>query len=309
MKIIYAGTPDFAVPPLQALLDSEHEVVAVYTQPDRPSGRGKKLTASPVKNLALEAGVSVYQPLNFKEQADCDALIALEADLMVVAAYGLILPKVVLDAPRFGCINIHASLLPRWRGAAPIQRAIEAGDRETGITIMQMAEGLDTGDMLFKSVTDISDMDTGGALHDRLAEMGAPALLQTLPGIFSETLSPEVQDEALVTYAHKLSKSDGLVDWSRSAAEIARKIRAFDPWPVCQTPSELGDLRLRGVEVDEMGSSSNMGEVMAEDKNRGMQVVCGEGTLWLKTLQLPGKRPMDARDFFNGRSLLGKVLG
>lgn len=309
MRIIYAGTPDFAVPPLKALLDSEHEVVAVYTQPDRPAGRGKKLTASPVKQAALEAEIPVLQPVNFKAEEDRQELAALDADLMVVAAYGLILPKTILDAPRLGCINIHASLLPRWRGAAPIQRAIETGDEETGITIMQMAEGLDTGDMLLKLATPISEQDNGGLLHDRLSEMGAEALMQALPSIESGNVEPEVQDESLVTYAHKLQKAEANIDWTDSAERISRRVRAFNPWPVCQTASELGALRVREAAVDEGVPGSETGLVVEETKVQGVRVQCGEGSLWLTNLQLPGKRPMSVKDFLNGRSLLGGKLG
>lgn len=309
MRIIYAGTPDFAVPPLKALLDSEHEVVAVYTQPDRPAGRGKKLTASPVKQAALEAEIPVLQPVNFKAEEDRQELATLDADLMVVAAYGLILPKTILDAPRLGCINIHASLLPRWRGAAPIQRAIETGDEETGITIMQMAEGLDTGDMLLKLATPISEQDNGGLLHDRLSEMGAEALMQALPSIESGNVEPEVQDESLVTYAHKLQKAEANIDWTDSAERISRRVRAFNPWPVCQTASELGALRVREAAVDEGVSGQKSGVVVEESKDQGVRVQCGVGSLWLTNLQLPGKRPMSVKDFLNGRSLLGGKLG
>lgn len=309
MRIIYAGTPDFAVPPLKALLESEHDVIAVYTQPDRPSGRGKKLTASPVKQAALDADVPVYQPLNFKTEEDCLGLEALNADLMVVAAYGLILPLRILNAPRLGCINIHASLLPRWRGAAPIQRAIEAGDKETGITIMQMAEGLDTGDMLLKLSTEISAEDDGGRLHDRLSDMGAEALMQALPSIEAQLVEPEVQDEALATYAHKLQKAEANIDWTASATALARRIRAFNPWPVCQTGSEFGVLRVRKASPDDSVSNKAPGEVVEENKHQGVRVQCGDGSLWLQNLQLPGKRPMSVADFLNGKTLMGGKLG
>lgn len=309
MRIIYAGTPDFAVPPLDALVQSEHEVVAVYTQPDRPAGRGKKLTASPVKQAALDAGIPVCQPLNFKAEEDRQVLADFQADLMVVAAYGLILPTAVLDAPRLGCINIHASLLPRWRGAAPIQRAIETGDLETGITIMQMAKGLDTGDMLLKSSTPIADDDDGGSLHDRLSDMGAAALMETLPSIESGKAEPEVQDDALAIYAHKLQKVEATIDWSESAEVIARRIRAFTPWPVCQTNSDLGALRIRLAEADASVPAVDAGSVIEESRERGVRVQCGKGSMWLKNLQLPGKRPMPVADFLNGRSLIKGKLG
>ncbi len=310
MKIIYAGTPDFAVPALKALLASEHEVVAVYTQPDRRAGRGKKLRASPVKEAALEAGVPVYQPVTLRDEAAQKELAALDADLMVVAAYGLILPPVVLETPRHGCINIHASLLPRWRGAAPIQRAIEAGDAETGITIMQMAEGLDTGDMLLKVSTPISARDTGGSLHDRLSPMGAEALMPVLQAMEAGSLQPEPQDDSLAVYARKLDKAESTIDWTQDAAEIERRVRAFNPWPVCQTMTSLGQMRVWRAKPG-AGDFANAqpGEVVSETKTDGLQVKCGKGSLWIEQLQLPGKKPLSAADFLNGRSLLGEVLG
>ena len=222
LKVIFAGTPDFAAIHLQALLNSEHQIVGVYTQPDRPAGRGKKLQPSPVKQLALENNIAVFQPVNFKDPASIDELKSLDADIMVVVAYGLLLPLAVLEAPKFGCFNVHASLLPRWRGAAPIQRCIEAGDKVTGITIMQMDIGLDTGDMLHKVTTDILADDTGGSLHDRLAELGPESLLTTLAQIKSGKLTPEVQNDALATYAHKLKKEEALIQWAQPAKEIGR---------------------------------------------------------------------------------------
>ncbi|KZZ09336.1 methionyl-tRNA formyltransferase, partial [Oleiphilus sp. HI0078] len=230
MKIIFAGTPEFAAKSLQAIIDQNHEVIAVYTQPDRPAGRGKKLVKSEVKQVAEAHGIPVFQPEKLTNPEAQTELAALKADLMIVAAYGLLLPKAVLDMPTFGCINIHASLLPRWRGAAPIQRAIQEGDRETGITIMQMDVGLDTGDMLLKLKTDITDQDTGGSLHDRLAEQGASAILQYLEQ--RETLAAEPQDNELANYAHKLSKQEACINWQDSAQQICRNIRAFNPWPV-----------------------------------------------------------------------------
>ncbi len=244
LKLVFAGTPEFAAQHLQALLsDGRHDIVAVYTQPDRPAGRGKKPRPSPVKQVAEQAGLPVLQPLNFKQQQDRNALAELGADLMVVVAYGLILPQAVLDIPRLGCVNVHASLLPRWRGAAPIQRAIEAGDADTGVTIMQMAAGLDTGDMLHKVRCAIGADDTSASLHDKLAELGGPALLSALDQLASGAAQPEVQDDALSNYAAKLDKQEGQIDWQRSAIELDRQIRAFIPFPVCYT--ELDDDRLR----------------------------------------------------------------
>ena len=235
MRIVFAGTPEFAAEHLKALLDSPYEIVAVYTQPDRPAGRGQKLMPSPVKQLAVAHDIPVFQPPTLRNAEAQEQLAALKPDLMVVVAYGLILPQVVLDIPRLGCINSHASLLPRWRGAAPIQRAVEAGDAESGVTVMRMEAGLDTGPMLLKVVTPISADDTGGSLHDRLAAMGPPAVVQAIAGLADGSLQGEVQDDTLATYAHKLNKDEARIDWSRPAVELERLIRAFNPWPVCHS--------------------------------------------------------------------------
>ncbi len=307
-RIIYAGTPDFATPPLRALLDAGHQVVGVYTQPDRPAGRGRKASASPVKQCALEAGLPVCQPLNFRDEAAIEELEAFAADLMIVAAYGLILPQRVLDAPRLGCINIHASLLPRWRGAAPIQRAILAGDDESGITIMRMEAGLDTGPMLHKATCPIQAEDTGGELHDRLAALGAEALMAALPGILDGSLKGEVQDDALANYAKKLEKQEATIDWSQSAAQIDRQIRAFNPWPVAQTP--LGEKMLRVWRATPMAREANAepGMVVACTRD-GVDVASGDGVLRILQLQLPGKRAMHSIDFVNAHNLEGETLG
>lgn len=308
MNIIFAGTPEFSVAPLAALLNTEHTIVAVYTQPDRPAGRGRKLTASPVKQLAQERSIPVFQPKNFKEEADLSQLEGLDADLMVVVAYGLLLPQRVLDAPRLGCINIHASLLPRWRGAAPIQRSILAGDDETGITIMQMEAGLDTGPMLLKKSCPISDQDSGGSLHDRLSPLGAEALLEALPGIADETLQAEIQDDSKAVYASKLEKSEAVIDWSRSANELSRQVRAFNPWPVAQTVHDGKVLRIwDGVNLDG-GDGAPPGKVLSCAKH-GIDVATGDGVLRIKSLQAPGKRAMSAADFLNAHSLDGVTLG
>lgn len=314
MKIIYAGTPDFAVPALQALLQSEHQLLAVYTQPDRPAGRGRKLSASPVKKLAVQNDLPVLQPTSFRQQETRDELRALQADVMIVAAYGLILPEEVLAAPRHGGINIHASLLPRWRGAAPIQRAIAAGDSTTGVTIMQMARGLDTGDMLLKRETAIASSDTGSILHDRLAELGAEAIITTLTKLRAGELSPKPQDDALATYAKKLSKKEAQVDWSRPAQEIVRMIMAFNAWPVAQTVWQGKVMRLWAASLAEeplqaQRAKEQVGTVVMECPKRGMQVVAGTGSVWLSEIQMPGKKPMPVRDFLNARSALNEVLG
>ncbi|MCP4996017.1 MAG: methionyl-tRNA formyltransferase [Gammaproteobacteria bacterium] len=308
LKIIFAGTPDFSVPPLQALIDSELEVVAVYTQPDRPAGRGRKRVAGPVKQLAQSHGIPVYQPLNFKQPEDITALELLQADLMVVVAYGLILPQKVLDAPRLGCINIHASLLPRWRGAAPIQRALLAGDQETGITIMQMEAGLDTGPMLLTQSCTIEADDTGGRLHDRLSGLGAEALMAALPGIIDGSTASQTQDDALANYASKLEKQESQIDWQQAAAGIDRQVRAFNPWPVAQTRFGEKVLRIWDSALGTGGSDEPAGTVVVATRE-GIDVVTGDGVLRILSLQLPGKRAMSAADFLNAHSLDGVRLG
>lgn len=256
MRIVFAGTPDFAATALRALLATDHDLVAVYTQPDRPAGRGRKQQFGPVKQTSVDAGIPVYQPTSLKDDAEQQRLRDLQPDVMVVAAYGLILPQAVLDIPRLGCLNIHASLLPRWRGAAPIHRAIEVGDAETGITIMQMAAGLDTGDMLLKLRTPIHDDDTGGSLHDRLADMGGKAIVEALAALDSRGLTAEPQDDSLATYAHKLSKDEAHIDWQANAVDIARKVRAFNPWP--GTDGELDGQRVRIHEAFAVDDTSSL---------------------------------------------------
>lgn len=305
MNIIFAGTPDFSAVALQALLDSEHDVIAVYTQPDRPAGRGRKLTASPVKALAQAHDIPVYQPLSLKDDEAQKQLTALQADVMVVVAYGLILPAAVLSAPRHGCLNIHASILPRWRGAAPIQRAILAGDRETGVTIMQMDEGLDTGAMLNVKTCAIEAGDTGSSLHDRLADMGARALSQTLGDIEAGRLQPQPQDDEQATYAHKLDKQEALIDWHQEAALIVRKILAFNSWPVAYTHYQGKPLRLWQASLltgDKVAQAA--GEVIAES-SQGIDIAAGEGVVRITELQMPGKKRIMVNDFINGQSLLG----
>ena len=315
LKIIFAGTPEFSVPPLKALIDSPHDVVAVYTQPDRPAGRGRKLTPGPVKACALEYDIPVYQPEKLRQAEDQQPLIDLQADLMVVVAYGIILPKVILDAPRLGCFNIHASLLPRWRGAAPIQRSILAGDAETGITIMQMDVGLDTGDMLLKKTCPITDDDTGSSLHDRLSIMGAEALMEILPAIANGALQPEKQDDSLANYAEKLQKAEAIIDWAKSAREIKAQVNAFNAWPVAQTPIDLKQdgtpqmMRIWQAQLtDRVVGNAPPGKVLHCDK-QGIDVATGDGVLRLMKIQMPGKKPMDVPAFVNANDISGMQLG
>ncbi len=298
-KIIYAGTPDFAVAGLQALVeDGRYEVVAVYTQPDRPAGRGRKLTASPVKAYALEQNIPVYQPLSLKAGPAQQELAGLNADLMVVAAYGLILPESILQAPRLGCINIHASLLPRWRGAAPIQRAILAGDSKTGITIMQMDKGLDTGDMLLKKECVIEAGQTASQLHDVLKELGAKALIEVLPALFEGKIQAQPQDNSQAVYAEKLQKKEAIIDWQQSADEIVRKILAFNSWPVAQCQLDGKTVRIWYASVIETESQQTPGKVLDAGK-QGLQVATGKGTINISEMQMPGKRKMAVSEMIN----------
>jgi len=298
LRIVFAGTPEFAAEHLQALLAADLRPIAVYTQPDRPAGRGQKLMASPVKQLALEHDIPVLQPATLRDAAAQAELAALEPDLMLVVAYGLILPQAVLDIPRLGCLNSHASLLPRWRGAAPIQRAIEAGDAESGVTVMRMEAGLDTGPMLLKVTTPIAPEDTGGSLHDRLAGLGAQALVEAVGRLAAGDLPGEVQDDALATYAHKLNKDEARLDWRRPAVELERLIRAFNPWPVCH--SSLGDTPLKVYAAVLEAGGGVPGSILAASRE-GLTVACGEGALRLTRLQLPGGRPLAFAELYNSR--------
>ncbi|WP_154124608.1 methionyl-tRNA formyltransferase [Grimontia hollisae] len=300
LKIVFAGTPDFAARHLAALLSSHHKVVAVYTQPDRPAGRGKKLTASPVKQLAQEHGIPVYQPASLKAEEAQQELAAIGADIMVVVAYGLLLPKAVLDTPRLGCINVHGSILPRWRGAAPIQRAIWAGDTQTGVTIMQMDEGLDTGDMLKIATLDIDAKETSATLYERLAELGPQALVECLGDIASGNAVAEKQNDELANYAKKLSKEEAQIDWSMSAVAIERCIRAFNPWPMSHFSVADNNIKVWDAEVEAENSDKAPGTILSADK-KGIRVATGEGVLRLLSIQPPGKKAMSAADILNSR--------
>ena len=305
MRLVYMGTPDFAVPALAALLEAGHEVVCVYSQPPRPAGRGQKEQRSPVHELAAARGLAVRTPSSLKGEAAQREFADLKPDAAVVAAYGLILPKAVLAAPRLGCFNIHASLLPRWRGAAPIQRAILAGDAETGITIMQMDEGLDTGAMLRQAKTPIGPYDTGQILHDRLAEIGAREIVAALHDLDDGTAASRPQPAGGVTYAAKLARADGRLDWARSAAELARQVRAFDPWPGAWF--EHGGERIKVLVAKPVqGVTAAPGTVV----NAGPIVACGDGGLQLLKLQRAGKAPLEAGAFLRGYPLpAGSRLG
>ena len=314
LNIIFAGTPDFAAQHLQALIDSPHNVIAVYTQPDKPAGRGKKLQASPVKQLAEQHQIPVYQPKSLRKPETQAELTALHADVMVVVAYGLILPQAVLDAPTYGCLNVHGSLLPRWRGAAPIQRAIWAGDKQTGVTIMQMDAGLDTGDMLHKVFCDIDLQDTSADLYHKLAEIAPNALIEVLNHLTDGTFTAEPQDDTQSNYAEKLSKEEAKLDWQLSAGQLERNIRAFNPWPMAylQLTDEQGNPQtLKVYQATVLPSvSQTPGTIISADKN-GIQIATADGVLNLLQLQPAGKKPMSAQDLLNGRAdwfAVGKVL-
>lgn len=313
MRIVFAGTPQFAASHLQVLLDCpSHRVVAVFTQPDRPAGRGKKLTASPVKLLAVDHQIPVHQPVGLKAADEQQILANYNADIMVVVAYGLLLPKAVLAIPRHGCINVHASLLPRWRGAAPIQRAIEAGDTETGITIMQMDEGLDTGDMLLKAHCVVEAEDNAGTLHDRLANIGPGALLAALNQIEQGSAVAEKQDNGQSNYAPKITKQEALINWHEPAKTLALKIRAFNPYPICYSTLSGERIRIwKGSAAPSQDQNVIPGTIIHADKS-GILVQAGAGCLLITVLQLPGKKPLQAGEILNAHADLfapGSVMG
>jgi methionyl-tRNA formyltransferase len=311
-KVIFAGTPEFASIALSAIIEAEYEVVAVYTQPDRPAGRGKKIQFSAVKQVAMQHDIPVEQPLNFKQENSLEQLQSYQADVMVVAAYGIILPQTVLDSFEFGCINIHGSLLPRWRGAAPIQRAICAGDKKTGITIMQMDKGLDTGNMLLKSAIDISDLDTGSTLHDKLAQLGAHLCVEALDQLTPLIATSEAQDDTLANYAHKLTKLEAQIDWSQSVEVIERSIRAYNSWPVSYTSLNDKVIKVWQVEIVDTAKDHEEPGSILESSKHSITIACGKGALNIIEAQLPNSKRMPMQAILNSKAdwfQVGNKLG
>lgn len=303
LRVIFAGTPQFAVPGLEALLDHDRvDVINVYTQPDRPAGRSRTITAGAVKECAQQHSISVHQPEDLKNEETLARLEQARPDLLVVIAYGLILPHRMLDVPVLGCVNVHASLLPRWRGAAPIQRAIEQGDAQTGVSLMQMTVGLDSGPVLDQQAIPILDMDTGGTLHDQLSHLGAEVLARNIQRIGDRKIHPVAQAEDQATYAHKLEKAESLIDWTCSAVTIERKVRAFNPWPVASTNYHGQMLRIHRVRVADDALAGSPGEIVAVDGD-AVHVQTGSGVVALEVLQRPGGRRLAAREFLNGMPL------
>jgi len=296
-RVVFAGTPDFSVPSLQALLDSEHDVVAVYTQPDRPAGRGRELTPSPVKRLASSHGIPVCQPEHFKNPETVAALNAWDADVLVVVAYGLLLPQSVLDTPRFGCINVHASILPRWRGASPIQQAVLHGDKESGVTIMAMVKAMDAGDMYHIERYALAPDETTGSLHDRLAKLGPPALLSVLSSYPDCSSTP--QDKTLVTYAPKITKQDARLNWQQPARDLERSVRAYSPWPVAHTAWRDKTIRVHKASLLHAESTESEPGVVLGVSDEGIDVQCGKGVLRLLRIQLPGGKAMPVSAWWN----------
>lgn len=307
LRIVFAGTPEFAVSTLQGLIDSKHTVIAVYTQPDRPAGRGQKLQQSAVKISALAHHLPVYQPLNFKDPLDVNIFKNLQADVMIVVAYGLILPKSILNLPSFGCLNIHASLLPRWRGAAPIQRAILADDKTTGITIMQMNEGLDTGDMLLHATCRIELNDTSKTLHDKLALIGKTAILDALDFLEKNALNPQKQNDLSATHAAKITKAEAKINWQESASNLDRKIRAFNPWPVAFTEIAGENLRIWSAKALPQQTTNAVPGTILEAAEETLTVATGDGCLQLLEIQLPGRKRLGVKEVFQANGSLFAV--
>lgn len=298
LNIVFAGTPEFALPCLDALAGSKHHLRAVYTQPDRPAGRGRKVQTSAVKNWAVEHGIAVVQPLNFKNDESVEVLAALQPDVLIVIAYGLILPQKVLDIPKFGCINVHASLLPRWRGASPIQQAILHGDDQSGVTIMQMDAGMDTGDALHEVSCLIESGDTAGTLHDKLAMLSAEPLLLTLDALATGRAHPKPQDNSLATYASKINKEDAAIDWNKTASEIDRLIRAFNPWPIAYTRAGEAVMRIHQASIEPGSGLHPPGTIVAIDKS-GLHVATGQNQIRIERIQFPGGKVISIADWLN----------
>ncbi|MCU0976689.1 MAG: methionyl-tRNA formyltransferase [Steroidobacteraceae bacterium] len=308
LRVAFAGTPGFAVPALVGIARSRHRVVAVYTQPDRPAGRGLQVVESPVKQQALALGLPIEQPPTLKDAGAASRLASFGPDVMVVVAYGLLLPQAILDVPPLGCLNIHASLLPRWRGAAPIQRALLAGDPETGVCLMRMEAGLDTGPVMARERIVIGPADTGGSLHDRLAELGGRMIVPGLDSLAEGRAAFEPQEPVAATYARKLDKAEARIRWDQPAAEIERQVRAFDPWPVAEARLDGQQLRIWRARVEPAAATAAPGTVLQAGAD-GVRVMTGRDALVIERLQLPGKRPVEASDFVNARDLTGAVLG
>lgn len=310
LQVVFAGTPAFGLPCLDAIAQSNHKIKAVYSQPDRPAGRGRKLQASPIKEWALAHAIPVYQPLNFKYPETVAELAALQPDVLIVIAYGLILPRSVLEIPRLGCINVHASLLPRWRGASPIQHAILGGDTVSGVTVMQMDVGMDTGDMLLKAECPITSEDTAGSLHDKLAQLSATPLMATLAALANHEANPEKQDNALTTYAGKINKEDARIQWQQSAFEIDCLVRAYNPWPIAYTAVGEDMLRIHQARATEITCNQKPGTVLQIDRS-GLLVATGDKALLIEKIQWPGGKIITLADWLNaGRTQLpvGLVL-
>lgn len=302
LKIIFAGTPEIALPTLQALIKSTHKICGVYTQPDRPAGRGQKLTASPVKEFAIQHHLPVYQPQTLKNSEEQEKMREIHPDVMVVLAYGLILPKEVLQIPRYGCINIHVSLLPRWRGAAPIQRAILAGDKKTGVTIMQMDEGLDTGNILKQESCEIFPQETSQMLQNRLSHLGAELLLKVLEEIEQQKLTAIQQDKSLATYAKKIEKAEAQIDWNKSALEIARAVYAFNPWPITFSIYENQNIRIwQAIPLENQATEKCEVGTIIDIQKEGIDVMTGQGILRILELQLPSGKRLAVKDFLNAK--------
>ena len=302
MRIIFAGTPDFAAQTLTDLIAKQHDIISVYTQPDRKTGRGQKLTPPPVKQIAIAHGIDVRQPSSLKSDEEYQILQKLKPDLMIVVAYGMLLPKKVLAVPKHGCLNIHASLLPKWRGAAPIQRAIEAGDKKTGVCIMQMEAGLDTGPILSQAEVIIEQNDTSVSMHDKLAKIGATTLLTTLESLTNHQANSQTQDHAAACYAHKITKAEATIDWYKSAKKIHQQIRAFNPWPVCQSVCNNQRIRIWQAEIIQQDSIAEPGTIVKLDKH-GLYIKCGKDILSIQVLQRDGSKPLPISDFINSTSL------